>query len=122
MAAYTEIFGNYHKAHADDAALTTYLTNNAITPDSGDFYYNTTANDIRWYNGTSWQNNITEVLTNLLTTDKSSLVAAINEVKNYNKGYKSTGRHEKFEGDLNTILHNSTYNIDTLSITNKPPT
>ena len=82
LAAHADIFDSWMRSHVDLAALNTYLTAQSITPDAGDWYYDQTAKEVRFYDGTSsWANgtSIVGTLASLLTADKSSAVAAINE-------------------------------------------
>ena len=46
----------YYGAHADDSAAQTYITGQGLTVDTGDLYFNTTANITRVYNGSAWDN------------------------------------------------------------------
>ena len=46
----------YYGAHANDTAAQTYITGQGLTVDTGDLYFNTTANITRVYNGSSWDN------------------------------------------------------------------
>lgn len=46
----------YYGAHANDSAAQTYITGQGLTVDTGDLYFNTTANITRVYNGSTWDN------------------------------------------------------------------
>jgi hypothetical protein len=46
----------YYGAHANDSAAQTYITGQGLTVDTGDLYFNTTANITRVYNGSAWDN------------------------------------------------------------------
>jgi len=55
-AAADDFTDRYYGAHADDSAAQTYITGQGLTVDTGDLYFNTTANITRVYNGSSWDN------------------------------------------------------------------
>ena len=55
-AAADDFTDRYYGAHADDSAAQTYITGQGLTVDTGDLYFNTTANITRVYNGSAWDN------------------------------------------------------------------
>jgi hypothetical protein len=67
----------YYGAHADDSAAQTYIIGQGLTVDTGDLYFNTTANITRVYNGSSWDNVATSTAGFLLAAnDLSDLTSA----------------------------------------------
>jgi len=53
-AVFNDFEDRYYGPHASDSAAQTYIVGQGLTVDQGDLYFNSTANEMRVYDGGSW--------------------------------------------------------------------